>query len=87
MKDVVIRANDSANAEIVLDRRDVLALNESRLIFEDGKRFVEVETAPQKFERREVTTGLSDGIQVEVLSGLEEKDKVKGQPEKAKSGS
>ena len=91
IKDVVIRANYSANADIVLDRRDdVLALNESLLAFEDGKKFVEVETAPQKFEKREVKTGLSDGIQVEILSGLVEKDKVKGPPEKtekAKTGS
>ncbi len=71
IKDVVIRANYSANADIVLDRRDdVLALNESLLAFEDGKKFVEVETAPQKFEKREVKTGLSDGIQVEIVSGL-----------------
>ena len=32
-------------------------------------------------------TGLSDGIQIEILSGLAVKDKVKGQPEKAKTGS
>lgn len=86
MKDVVIRANYSANADIVLDRRDqVLALNESLLTFDGGKKYVEVEVTPQKFEKREVKTGLSDGIQVEIVSGLGEKDKVKGQPEKAKT--
>lgn len=79
-KDIVIRANYSANADIVLDRRDqVVAINESLLQFKDGKKFVEVETAPQTFEKREVTTGLSDGIQIEIVSGLTEKDKVKGQ--------
>lgn len=88
IKDVVIRANYSSNADIVLARKDdVLALNESLLTFESGKKFVEVEVAPQKFEKREVTTGLSDGIQIEIVSGLTAKDKVKGQPEKAKSGS
>ena len=77
--DVVVRANYSANADIVLDRRDsVLAINESLLQFEGDKKFVEVETAPQKFEKREVTTGLSDGIQIEVVSGLTESDKIKG---------
>jgi HlyD family secretion protein len=77
-KDVTIRANYSANADIVLDRRQqVLAVNESLLQFEDGKPFVEVETAPQKFERRDVTLGLSDGIQIEVLSGLTAEDKIK----------
>jgi HlyD family secretion protein len=79
--DVQIRANYSANADIVLDRRDnVLAINESLLRFEGDKKYVEVETAPQKFERREVQTGLSDGIQVEVLSGLKADEKVKGEP-------
>lgn len=87
MKDVVIRANYSSNADIVLDRRDdVLALNESLLTFENGKKYVEVEVAPQRFEKREVVTGLSDGIQIEVVSGLGGKDRVKGQPEKAKAG-
>jgi HlyD family secretion protein len=77
-RDVVIRANYSANADIVLDRRDQkLALNEALLQFDDGKPYVEVETAPQKFERRDVVTGLSDGIQVEVVSGVTAKDKIK----------
>jgi HlyD family secretion protein len=81
--DLVIRANYSANADIVLDRRDdVLALNEGLLQFEDGKQLVEVEVAPQRFEKREVKTGLSDGIQIEIVAGLSEKDKVKGLPEK-----
>jgi len=79
--DVLIRANYSANADIVLDRRDeVLAINESLLQFEGDKKFVEVEVSPQKFERRDVQTGLSDGIQIEVVSGVTESDKIKGQP-------
>jgi HlyD family secretion protein len=78
---VLIRANYSANADIVLDRRDsVLAINESLLSFDKEKAFVEVEVAPQKFERREIQTGLSDGIQIEVVSGLSETDKIKAQP-------
>jgi HlyD family secretion protein len=77
-QDVTIRANYSANADIVLDRRDQkLALNESLLQFADGKPYVEVETAPQKFEKRNVVTGLSDGIVVEVVSGVTAKDKIK----------
>jgi HlyD family secretion protein len=77
--DVLIRANYSANADVVLDRRDqVLAIPESLLSFDDGKTYVEVETAPQKFEKREVQTGLSDGITIEIVSGLTADDKVKG---------
>jgi len=73
-----LRANYSANADIVLARRDdVLALDEALLQFDHGKAFVEVQTAPQKFERREVKTGLSDGLQIEIVSGLSEADKVK----------
>lgn len=78
--DVFIRANYSANADIVLDRRDdVLAIHESVLIFEDDKPFVEVETAPQVFEKRAVKVGLSDGINIEVLSGVDKDTKIKKQ--------
>jgi HlyD family secretion protein len=38
-----------------------------------------VETAPQKFEKRLIKTGISDGINIEVISGLTEKDKIKVQ--------
>jgi HlyD family secretion protein len=77
---VLLRANYSANADIILDRRErVLAVNEGWVIYEAGKAFVEVETAPQKFERREVKLGLSDGIWSEVVSGLAEGAKVKKQ--------
>ncbi len=74
----MVRANYSANADIVLDRREqVLAVNESLLQFDDGTAFVEVETGPQTFERREIETGLSDGISIEVISGLTESDRIK----------
>ncbi len=73
-----IRANYSANADIVLDRRDrVLALDEGLVRFEDGQAWVEIETTPQAFERREIEVGLSDGINIEVIDGLEESDRVK----------
>jgi HlyD family secretion protein len=79
-KGVMLRANYSANADIIIDRRDaVLAISESAVIYERGKAFVEVETAPQKLERRELSLGLSDGIWVEVKSGLDEGSRVKKQ--------
>lgn len=78
-KDVYIRAGYSANADIVLDRRDsVLCLSESVIIFENSQPFIEVETSPQVFEKRAVKLGLSDGINVEVLEGVDLKDKIKG---------
>lgn len=73
-----LRANYSANADIVLDKRDnVLAINEANLIVEDKGHFVEIETAPQTFEKRQVKTGLSDGINIEIVEGLKAGDKVK----------
>jgi HlyD family secretion protein len=76
--ELTVRANYSANADIILDRRqNVLAIEESLVQFEKGKAFVEVEGAPQVFSRREVKLGLSDGIHVEVLSGLDENARVK----------
>ena len=76
--DTFLRAGYSANADIVLDRRDqVLVINEGNLIAENGKTYVEVETGPQAFERKEVLTGLSDGINIEVISGITEETRFK----------
>jgi HlyD family secretion protein len=75
-----IRAGYSANADIVLDQKEkVLAVKEALLIFEGDSTYVEVETSNQKFEKRLVKTGLSDGINIEIVSGLTEKDKIKVQ--------
>jgi HlyD family secretion protein len=77
-KELFLRSNYSANADIVLDKREgALAVNEGDLIIEDKATFVEVETAPQKFEKREIKTGLSDGINIEVVSGLKPDEKIK----------
>ncbi len=73
-----IRAGYSANADIVLDRRDsVLAINEKLLQFENDTAFIEVEVAEQVFKRKDIETGLSDGIQIEVKDGVEKDDKIK----------
>lgn len=73
-----IRAGYSANADIILEKKaNVLAVNESVLIFEDGKTYVEIETDPDSYEKRLIQTGLSDGLKIEVVSGLTEKDKIK----------
>ena len=77
-KELFLRSNYSANADIVLDKREnALAINEGNLIIENGATFVEVETAPQQFEKREIKTGLSDGINIEVVEGLNEGEKIK----------
>jgi HlyD family secretion protein len=73
-----LRAGYSANADIILAKKDkVLCVPESVLQFEKEKIFVEVETAPQKFEKRYLKTGISDGINIEVLDGIKKTDKIK----------
>lgn len=68
-----LRAGYSATADIVLEsRNDVLAIRESNLIFENDQMFVEVAQGNQQFVKQEVTTGLSDGINIEILSGITE---------------
>jgi len=62
----------------VLDKRDsVLAVSEALLQFENDSAYVEIETEHQTFEKRFIETGLSDGINIEVLSGLTKEDKIK----------
>jgi len=76
--DQFIRAGYSANADIVLARADsVLAVPESVVQFEKDTAFVEIETSPQVFEKRTVELGLSDGINIEVVSGISENDNIK----------
>ncbi|NQU86685.1 MAG: efflux RND transporter periplasmic adaptor subunit [Mariniphaga sp.] len=75
-----IRAGYSANANIVLERKDsVMVIPEGLLQFDDDSSYVEIETAePQIFEKKMVKTGLSDGINIEITDGLSIKDNVKG---------
>lgn len=78
-----IRAGYSANAEIVLEKKDaVLAVPESLLQFDGEDAYVNVEVAPDKVERRDLKLGISDGIHIEVVSGVDEKTKIR-QPERA----
>lgn len=73
-----LRSNYSANADIVLEKKEnVVAINEGNLIVEEKAQFVEIETGPQTFEKREVKTGISDGINIEILEGLKDGDKIK----------
>jgi len=73
-----VRANYSANADIILERRDqVIAINERLLQFDKGKPFVEVRNAAQGFDKRPVELGLSDGVSIEVLGGVAMNDVIK----------
>jgi HlyD family secretion protein len=75
-----IRAGLSANASIILARAEnVLTLKEALVQYDPKtqKPFVEVAVGEQEFERRDIELGVSDGIRVEVKSGLDQDDKVK----------
>jgi HlyD family secretion protein len=77
-EDQFLRAGYSATADIVLEKREnVLAIKESNLLFEEDKTFVEVAVGEQQFEKREVKTGISDGINIQIADGLSEDDKIK----------
>lgn len=80
-KDVYIRAGYSANAEITLSKlSSVLTVPESCIEFSGDTAFVYVlkKTDPQTFDKRRVVTGLSDGIKIELKSGLKNKEKIRG---------
>ncbi len=82
---VTLRAGYSANAEIVLaEAGQVLAVPESAIEFEGDSTFVYVlkgkadKPGEQQYERRPVVTGLSDGVNIEIKSGITLNEKVRG---------
>jgi len=76
--DVTIRSGYSANAEIVLQEvHDVITLAESAIQWEGDSTFVYVKEG-EEWAKRVVTTGLSDGVTIEVKNGIALGDKVRG---------
>ncbi|MCR5070690.1 MAG: efflux RND transporter periplasmic adaptor subunit [Bacteroidales bacterium] len=74
-----IRSGYSANAEIVLERvEQVLSIPESALEFAGDDTFVYKKNAAGEYERVQVETGLSDGVNIEITSGLQSGDIVRG---------
>ncbi len=79
-KETFLRAGYSANADIILERRQqVIAIKERDVLFEEDTTFVEIQAGERQYEKREVKLGLSDGINVEVVDGLDTADRVKVQ--------
>lgn len=75
-----VRAGYSANADIVLEQKDsVMSIKESLLQFDKKTEspYVEVKIGEQDFERKDVELGISDGINVEIVSGVTEEDEIK----------
>ena len=81
-KDDKLRSGYSANAEIVLASvRNALTIPESAIEFSGDSTFVYVvkgEGKNKTYNRTQVTTGLSDGVNIEIKKGLTAKDKVRG---------
>ena len=78
--DTFVRAGYSANGALVVNSKtDIMVIPEAVLQFDRKTQqpYVEIEISDQNFERRELETGLSDGIKVEVLSGVEMTDNIK----------
>jgi len=80
--DIFIRAGYSANAEIILAAADsVLSIPENTVEFSNDSSFVQIvksEKPIQVFEKRFVELGLSDGINIEIKSGITADDKIRG---------
>jgi HlyD family secretion protein len=82
---LTLRAGFSATASIrIRERKKVLVLPERLVIFENGKRFVEILEGQggeaEKTKKVEIQTGLSDGLNIEILSGVKEGVKVVERP-------
>lgn len=75
-----VRANYSANADIVLEKKDsVLSIKEALLRFDrkTEKPYVEVKVGENEFEKKELELGVSDGVNIEVKSGITATDELK----------
>ncbi|HEY0157747.1 MAG TPA: efflux RND transporter periplasmic adaptor subunit [Thermoanaerobaculia bacterium] len=84
---ITLRAGYSANADVIIrEKKDVLVVPERLVTFEDGgnKTFVELPGADPKAEPKkvEIKTGISDGLNVEIVSGLSKGQKVVERPPK-----
>jgi len=89
-QEVVLRAGYSANADLVIrEKKDILLVPERVISFEDGGKKASVEIpgpGPKSPAKKvEIVTGLSDGLNCEVVSGLKKGDLVVQRPPKPKS--
>lgn len=77
-----LRAGYSANASVMLDKADgALTIPESVIEWAGDSTFVYclTDSMPvQKFERRQVKTGISDGINIQVLDGIDSNTRLRG---------
>lgn len=81
-----LKAGFSSNAEVEMAHKTgVLTIPEATVTYEGDKSFVFVKGSKGEYEKKEVTLGLSDGIKVEVLSGLTGDETLRGNLMKKKN--
>jgi HlyD family secretion protein len=84
---ITLRAGYSANADVIIrEKKDVLVVPERLVTFEDGGKKASVEipgAAPKAPPKKvDIKTGISDGLNVEILSGLKKGEKIVERPPK-----
>ncbi|MCL5267150.1 MAG: efflux RND transporter periplasmic adaptor subunit [Bacteroidetes bacterium] len=81
VKKITLRAGYSANADVIVQKKtNILYVPERVVIFRNDSSFVKVALGNTKSEERAIRTGLGDAINIEVVSGLREGDKVLEKP-------
>jgi HlyD family secretion protein len=90
-EDVMLRAGYSANADIVIrEKKNILLIPERLVTFEDdgAKTFVEIpgDTPEAEPKKVAVEVGLSDGLNIEVTSGLKEGEMLVQRPPREITG-
>lgn len=83
---ITLRAGYSANADVIIrEKKDVLVIPERLVTFADGGKKASVElpgSDPKSPKKVDIKTGISDGLNVEVLSGLTKGQKIVERPPK-----
>ncbi len=80
-KNVTLRAGYSANADVIIQKKiNILYIPERVVTFRNDSSIVKLALPDNKSEERVIKTGLSDAINIEILSGLKEGDKVLEKP-------
>ena len=83
MGEKMLRAGYSANADIIINqKKDVLVIPERLIEFREDTTFVEIKDPEGEISKKEIKTGLSDGINMEVTEGLKEGDEIVERPPK-----
>jgi HlyD family secretion protein len=83
---ITLRAGYSANADVIIrEKKDILLIPERLVTFADGGKKASVEIPggdPKSPKKIDIKTGISDGLNVEVLEGLKKGDKLVERPPK-----